>query len=220
MMRLLSALALSFMLLPLTGAAQSGGESYREGTHFTVLAQPVRTRNQDKIEVVELFWYGCGHCYNFEPLLQRWKRGLGDDVDFWQSPAMWNKPMQLHAQAYYTALVLGELDKVHNPMFSALNVDRKPLRDRASIGALFAENGVSQDRFEKAFNSFGVSSQVRQADARARSYKITGTPELVVNGKYRVSTRMAGGQAEMLKIVDFLVARERAAQAVAAKATE
>ena len=130
-------------------------------------------------------------------------------MDFWQSPAMWNAPMKLHAQAYYTAQALGVLEKVHNPMFSALNVDRAPLRSQKAIADLFAQNGVAREEFNKAFNSFGVKSQVRQADARARSYKITGTPEIVVNGKYLVSSRMSGGQAEMLKIVDFLVAKER-----------
>ncbi len=216
MIKTLYALVLSLVFLPMAGNTQGSGEAYREGTHYALLGQPVRTRDVSKIEVVELFWYGCGHCYNFEPLLHRWKRGLADDVDFWQSPAVWNQPMQIHAQAYFTAVALGELDKVHNPLFSALNVDRKPLRDQASLAALFAANGVAKDRFDKAFNSFGVKSQVRQADARARSYKITGTPEIVVNGKYRVTTRMAGGQAEMLKIVDYLVELERAAKSVEA----
>ncbi|MFT5482186.1 MAG: thiol:disulfide interchange protein DsbA [Halieaceae bacterium] len=209
MIRTLLAITFSLVLLPLAACAQDGQTSYIEGTHYTTLSQPVRTRNKDKIEVVEMFWYGCGHCYNFEPLIISWSSKVAADVDFWQSPAMWNAPMKLHAQAFYTAQALGVLEKIHNPMFSALNVDRSPLRSQKAIADLFAQNGVAREEFNKAFNSFGVKSQVRQADARARSYKITGTPEIVVNGKYLVSTRMSGGQAEMLKIVDFLVAKER-----------
>jgi thiol:disulfide interchange protein DsbA len=209
MIRLLSSLALFVALLPITACVQSAESKYVAGTHYSVLSQPIRTRNKDKIEVIEMFWYGCGHCYNFEPLLKRWKSTTSSDVDFWQSPAMWNKAMQIHAQAYFAALALGELDKVHNPMFSALNVDRKRLLDQDAIGDLFAANGVPRDKFNQAFNSFGVKSQVRQADARARAYKISGTPEIVVNGKYRVSASMAGGQAKMLEVVDFLIAKER-----------
>ncbi|MFT5575236.1 MAG: thiol:disulfide interchange protein DsbA, partial [Bermanella sp.] len=69
--------------------------------------------------------------------------------------------------------------------------------------------GVSEDKFRKVFNSFSVKSQVEQADARARGYGISGTPEMVVNGKFRVSTRTAGGQREMLKVVEYLVEQER-----------
>ena len=92
-----------------------------------------------------------------------------------------------------------------------MNVDRRRLASESEIAALFTANGVSEEDFTKAYNSFGVSSQVRQASARAKAAQITGTPEMMVNGKYRISTRKAGGQANMLKIADFLIAKERAA---------
>lgn len=205
---------LSMLLLSLTwnaANAQVSPERYQAGKHYTVLEQPVRTRDSDKVEVVELFWYGCPHCYHFEPLIKAWKSKAPDYVDFWQSPAVWNNKMKLHAQAFFAAKALGVLDKLHEPIFTALVVERKRLASPGEIASLFANYGVSEDDFNKAFNSFGVTSQVKQADARARSYQITGTPELVVNGKYRVSAGMAGGQAEMLKVTDFLIAKERAA---------
>ena len=80
MIRAISILVLTLTLVPWSPGALAVGESYRPGTHYTLLDQPVRTRSKDKIEVVELFWYGCGHCYNFEPLIQRWKRGLPDEI--------------------------------------------------------------------------------------------------------------------------------------------
>ncbi len=125
---------------------------------------------------------------------------------------MWNGLMQVHAKAFYTAEVLGVLDKVHMPLFQALNVDRRRLATESEIADLFAANGVSREDFSKAFNSFGVGSQVSQADSRARAAKIAGTPELMVAGKYRITTRKAGGQANMLKIAEFLIEKERAAQ--------
>ncbi len=197
-----------FILLPFTANA----EEFVAGTNYDVLVEPVRVLNPEKIEVVEVFWYGCGHCFRFEPSIEKWKAGLTSDVKFVRNPAMWNENMETHAKIFYAAEVLGVGEKMHLPIFNAMNKDQKKLIDEAEIAELFAKNNISADDFKKAFNSFGVASSVKQADARARSYKITGTPEMVVNGKYRVSAKSAGGQDEMLKVVDFLIAKERAAK--------
>jgi thiol:disulfide interchange protein DsbA len=186
-------------------------EKYQEGVHYDLINPVVRTADPDKIEVAEFFWYGCGHCYTFEPMVMQWKKTLGDDVDFRGSPAIWNQKMELHAQAFYAAEALGVLDTMHPVIFQAMNVDRKRLGSEEEIQELFVANGVSAEDFSKAFKSFGVNSQVRQANSRARAAKITGTPSIMVNGKYSIDTRKAGSQANMLKIADYLVEKERAA---------
>ena len=201
------------LLAPVVACAQEGGESYIEGTHYDLISPAVRTADPDKIEVAEFFWYGCGHCYTFEPVIGQWNQTLPEDVDFRGSPAMWNELMELHAQAYYAAEVLGVLDTMNPVLFHAMNVDKKRLSSAGEIEALFIANGVSAEDFAKAFNSFGVTSLVKQASARARSAKITGTPAIMVNGKYHVSTRKAGSQAGMLKVAEFLIEKERAAKA-------
>ncbi|BFM10013.1 thiol:disulfide interchange protein DsbA [Simiduia litorea] len=188
-------------------------EKYQAGVHYTVLDTPVRTADASKIEVTEVFWYGCGHCYHFEPLIQPWKKTLADDVAFVQSPAMWNGAMELHARAFYVAKALGVSEQMHSPLFEAMNVAGKRLANEAEIQEIFVANGVDADKFTKAFGSFGVTGQVRQADARARSYRITGTPELVVEGKYRVSAKEAGGQPQMLEVANFLIEKVRAERA-------
>lgn len=204
-------LSLSLILLvPLAACAQD--TTYQEGVHYDVISPALRARDPAQVEVVEFFWYGCGHCYNFEPLLAQWKKTLADDVDFLGSPAVWRAPMDLHAKAYYTAQALGVLDTMHPALFAAMNVDRKTLTTESDLAALFEANGVSVEDFSSTFSSFGINSQMRQADARARSAKISGTPEMVVAGKYRISTRKAGSQADMLKIADYLIAQERAAR--------
>ncbi len=104
---------------------------------------------------------------------------------------------------------------MHGALFAAMHVDRKRLASEAEIRSIFVANGVPAADFDKAFRSFGVGSQARQASALARSARVTGTPEMMVAGKYRISTRKAGSQANMLKIADFLIDRERAAGAVA-----
>lgn len=200
---------LAALVLIMTSALAAAQEPVA-GKNYAVLDQPVRTRDSSKVEVVEVFWYGCGHCYNFEPLIKQWKKRKPDYVDFQQSPAMWNATMKTHAAMFFTAEILGVMDKLHDPIFTSMNVERKRLANADEIEDLFADYGVDREEFRKTFKSFSVNSMVKQADARARSYKISGTPEVVVNGKYRVSARLAGGQAEMLKVVDFLIEKERA----------
>ena len=208
-------LSIPLLLLgPLACTAQESAESYAEGTHYSLIIPAVRTANPAKIEVVEFFWHGCSHCYNFEPILNQWKKNLADDVDFRGSPAVWNAGMELHAKAYYVAEVLGVLDKLHLALFQAMNVDRKRLSSEDEVAEVFVANGVSKEEFMKTLNSFGVSSQARQAASRARAAKISGTPEMMVNGKYRISTRLEAikGQGDMLKVATYLIAKERAAK--------
>lgn len=203
---------ISLLFLPMMACAEGGAPEFIEGQHYQRLNQAVRTRDPAKIEVVEVFWYGCPHCFHFEPLIKSWLQNKPEDVDFWRSPAMWNDLMRTHARAFYVADALGALDNLHEPLFEAINLQRRELATEQELERLFVDHGVSAEEFRKAYNSFGVTSQVRQADARARSYQIRGTPELVVDGRYRITARMAGGQEEMLDVVDFLVQRIRASQ--------
>jgi thiol:disulfide interchange protein DsbA len=207
---LLLALAMS-LAMSLALALPAQAQEFIEGEHYDLIAPAIRTTSGDKIEVTEFFAYSCGHCYNFDPVLAKWKSTLPDDVAFRGSPAVWNGLMEVHAKAFYAAEALDVLDKMHTPLFQAIIVDRKRLDDEDELADLFAAHGVAREDFSKAFNSFGVGSQVRQANARARAARITGTPEMMVAGKYRISTRKAGGQAEMLKVADFLIEKERAA---------
>jgi thiol:disulfide interchange protein DsbA len=200
----------------LTGTARA--DEYVEGEHYDVITPAITSRNPDRIEVTEFFSYGCGHCYNFEPLVSKWKENLGEDVVVVPSPVIWNKPMELLAKAYYAAEVLDVTDVMHLALFQAIHVDRQRLTSAADIAEVFEDAGVAEEDFLKAFNSFGVSSMARQADARARAAQIAGTPEVMVAGKYRISTRKAGSQAGMLEIAEFLIEKERAAKAAAAPA--
>jgi len=209
--RLLLSLSLAVFGLS-CAAADDAAKTYVAGTDYDLITPPVHTLDPGKIEVAEFFWYGCSHCYAFEPLLEQWKKTMPEDVSFRGIPAMWNERMELHARAFYTAEALGVLDTMRPVLFNALNVDHKPLSTQAEIGELFVANGVSEEDFNKTFTSFGVGSELRQAAAIAKAAQISGTPALMVNGKYHVSGRKAGTQADMLKVVDFLIEKERAAK--------
>lgn len=206
---LLAILAFVFSMAACAEESTTVAPSYKAGVHYAVLDTPSRTSDSSKIEVTEVFWYGCSHCFRFEPMVQQWKASAADDINFVHSPAMWNKLMETHARAFYTAKALGVFDKLHQPLFNALNLERRKLENAEELAELFVAQGVEKEAFLKAFKSFGVTSQVKQADARARSYRITGTPEIIVDGKYRVSAKMAGGQDKMLKVVDFLINKVR-----------
>ena len=190
-------------------ASEKKQKSYVEGVHYVVLDEPVATRDNSKIEVVEMFSYGCPHCYEFDPLVKKWSKQQTSEIDFWFFPAVWNEPMKLFAQAFYAADELNIIDKIHVPLFTSVLIEQKSIRNENDMINFFVEHGVDENTFIEAFNSMAVESQVKQAELRVREYKPAGAPEIVVNGKYRVDRMRAGGQQEMLAVVDFLINKER-----------
>lgn len=198
------------LLMPLAFSSFAQIERFVAGTHYTELAAPVNTNDSSKVEVLEVFWYGCSHCFRFEPLIANWEATMSDDVDFGRFPAMWNGLMEVHAQVYYTAEAMDALDVVHEHVFNAINIEGNRLQNEGQIGALFAKYGINEDEFAKSFNSFSVRTKVNQAKQRMQAYEIRSTPNMIVNGKYLVATGASVlTQADMLDVVDFLVEKER-----------
>ncbi len=221
--RIRQTVALLF-LVPLAISAYAQPARYLPGTHYVELSSPVRTQDPSKVEVVEAFWYGCSHCFRFEPLLHNWVSMLPEDVDFVLFPAQWNQLMKIHSQIFYTSEALlaagkidqAKFDELHEAAFNAINVEGNRLQNERQIGALFTEHGVSEADFSSTFNSFSVRTRVNQGDRRMQDYQVRSTPNMVVNGKYLVSTGQAvPTQQEMLNVVDFLVGLERQAMASA-----
>ena len=205
-------IALLISLLPVAFSSFAQIERYVAGTHYTELPNPVNTNDASKVEVLEAFWYGCSHCFRFEPLLTAWEEGLADDVEVVRFPALWNNLMKIHAQVYYTAEALNKVDVLHEPVFNAINLQGNRLQNERQIGELFAQYGISQEDFESAFNSFSVRTKVNQAEKRMQDYQIRSTPNMIVNGKYLVTTgQNVPTQEEMLEVVEFLVEKERQA---------
>ncbi len=188
-------------------------EPFIAGTHYEVLPAPVRTEDPNKIEVAEFFWYGCSHCYEFEPSVNAWSKKVAKDVNFVRVPVtFFGDSAVQHAKMYYTAKQLNKLDKLHESFFTAMHVGKQTLANKDEIGKLFLQQGVDMNTFKKTFDSFSTDSLTKLAQAKTNGSKITGTPEVVVNGKYRVSTRLAGSFPQMLKVVDFLIEKERKAK--------
>jgi len=200
------------VLMPFMLSSYGQIERYVAGTHYMEIANPVNTGDSSKVEVIEAFWYGCSHCFRFEPLITNWEENKPDDVDFVRFPALWNNLMKIHAQVYYAAEALDAVDVLHEHIFNAINVERNMLQNEGQISELFTEHGVSQEDFDRTFNSFSVRTKVNQAEARMQDYGIRSTPNMIVNGKYLITTsENVRTQQEMLEIVDFLVEKERQA---------
>ncbi|PHS75112.1 MAG: disulfide bond formation protein DsbA [Porticoccus sp.] len=205
----LSTLIVSVAMMVFAVSSAQAEDPYKAGVHYEVLAEAVATSNPAKIEVAEVFWYGCSHCYTFEPVLNTWTQALPDDVEFVRVPAIWHPTMRLHAKAYFTAKAMKVLDQIHEPVFEAMNLKKAKLKTEDEIADLFEANGIDRARFTKVFNSAGIDMAVDLAAKKQERYSTQGTPEMVVNGKYRISGRDNGGNEGMLKVASYLIQQER-----------
>jgi len=201
---------LCFLMIPVVACAQVDAP-YKEGEHYVELPDPVATSDTSKVEVVELFWYGCPHCYALEPSVVAWKEKMPSYVKFVQMPAVLNKSWEVHGRAYYAAKSLGVLDATHQALFNEIHAKRNPLYSQQRLAQFYAGYGVTEEAFNKAYNSFPVSAQISRVKKAQREYRATGVPLFIVNGKYKVSGTMKAGADGLFDVVDYLVERERAA---------
>lgn len=199
------------LVMSLVACAQDNSvELYQAGVHYDVLPSAVTTITPGKIEVTEAFSYGCGHCFRFEPLWKAWKAKQADDVAPVKLPVIFRDNFKPLARVLFTAKALGLEAEVNERMFAGIHNEKKNMASESVMASMFKELGIDEEKFMKTYKSFSVSSQVQQAEARMRSMNITGTPQLIVDGRYSISAGKAGGHAEMLKIADFLIAKVRA----------
>jgi thiol:disulfide interchange protein DsbA len=185
-------------------------DRFKDGTHYrrVVPAQPT-SAPPGKVEVVEVFWYGCGHCFQLDPAVESWrKKGKPQFVEFTRVPAMWNDTLRMHARLYYATEALGKLEELHTAIFREIHANNNPLNTLDKMQAFFKQHGVSPEEFQKAFSSFGVESKLQRADFLNRRYQVDSVPIVVVNGKYVTDQGMAGGERELFDVVDELATHE------------
>jgi thiol:disulfide interchange protein DsbA len=195
------------LLLLFFSCAQA--EEYVPGRHYEILDNPTITRNPSKVEVVEVFWFGCNHCYSLESYIQPWKRNLPNDVDFWKSHITWNTQAETHARLFYSAKALGIEEKAIPAAFTAIWREGRNLLGNSEVEYFFKGFGVEKERYLSVSNSFGVNNAVKQANNRMRQWAVTGVPTIIVNGKYKVSGTREIGTSKLLDVVDFLIEKER-----------
>ena len=196
-------------LLFLSASAQD--EPFIEDIHYELLdeIQPVQTGN--KIEVVELFWYRCPHCYRLEPYLVEWQSNMPDNVEYVPIPAILNPNWEFHARAFYTFQALGVLDPLHALLFDALHQKRLDINTLDALAEWAETNGVSGADIHKTFNSFAVENKINFANVISRKYGITGVPAIIIDGRYRTSVSLVGGHDKLIEAINYLI--DKAVQA-------
>lgn len=201
-------LSVVMVLTAYAASAQfSYAESFTDGKEYKTIAQQP-TSSGDKVEVLEFFWYGCPHCYHFEPFLTKWLSKKPANVDFVRIPAVFRPDWKVHARTYYALQELGKLEQLHEKIFAAIHKDRKRLNTLEEMADFLATQGGDKKTFTEAYNSFTVDGEMRKGVKKQAAYQINGVPTVIVNGKYMTSGSMTGTYDRLLEVVDFLVAKE------------
>ena len=207
--RIIRPLVAAGMLLLAAGGASA--IELTEGQQYKLLkpAQPTDVA-PGKVQVVEVFWYACSHCFAIEPKIEAWNaKGKPAYVESVQMPATWNELLKTHARVFYTAELLGRLKQLNGEIFREINVKGNRLDTPEKIEAFFVSHGVSKADFHKAFTSFAVESKLRQAEEMNKRYQITGTPTWVVGGKYVTDVTMAGSEDALFEVLNALAAKAK-----------
>lgn len=204
MKNLFSALSI-FLAFTLPSTAQE----FQEDVNFfpLLVEQPVRTG--DRIEVLEIFWYGCPHCYALEPYLKKWLKNKPEFVEFVQLPAVLNRSWAFDARVFYTFVALGLMDELHEAYFDAIHQDRRRMKNVEQVASWAQEQGIDPKLILDTFNSFGVDSMLANATQMSGRYEADGVPTIIIDGKYRTTVSLAGGHNEIIDLINYLAQRAK-----------
>jgi len=194
-------------ILMLTLSTLAFADAPKVGTEFDAVAQPISTDNPAKIEVMEIFWYGCPHCYHMEEPLNAWVKKLPSDVYFKRMPGLPNPSWAPMAKAFYAMETLGVGEKLHTKLFEAIHKQKtlNPTDEKAAIDWVTLQSGSDRLKVEQAFKSFTMNTDLNRAAQIFRASGATGVPTLVIDGKYITSATQAGGNEQALKVADYVI---------------
>lgn len=195
-----AAFSLGLVALPAAYAA------LRPGRDYELVEFPQPTLDPKRVEVLELFFYGCPHCFDLEPMLNKWVATLPRHAYFRRMPAIFNDGWVPLAKAYFAAEALGVVEKLHGEIFNAIHLQGMNLNNRDTLLRLVAARGVDAKKFAQAYDSFGVQAKVQQAREQTSAYGIQGVPSLIVDGKYRTSSSLTGSHEKLFPVLDELIA--------------
>jgi thiol:disulfide interchange protein DsbA len=182
---------------------------FQLGKHYNRLSPTQPTSSSpDKVEVAEVFWYGCPHCYALDPSLKSWVASKPEYVTFVRVPVVWSDVAKTHARAFYTAEALGKIGAVHDALFREIQEKHDLLDTEDKLLAFFGTFGVDAATFKAAYESAGVQTKLQRADELGRRYKIASVPTIVVNGKYVTDAGLAGGNEQLFALIGELAASE------------
>ena len=205
----------SFRACAATPTAAPSMSQWQAGVNYTVLGYPLApSLPKGKVEVHEVFWYGCSHCYHLDPYLESWKKEKPAFVEFVRIPVIWGPTQRQHAKLFYTLKKLGR-DDLHPKVFYAIHEGHKSLsaetdeQARALQLAFFKEQGIGEPQFNEAYDSAEVAKNVALAEQLTARYEVASVPTMIVQGAYSTSVTQAGGEKQLLSLIDDLAAREQ-----------
>ncbi len=192
--------------------AKKSAKQFSEGKHYVEIFPEMNTDvASGQVEVIELFWLGCPHCAKLEPTINAYKQNMPSYISFKQVPAVLNPSWKIHAKAFYTAQHL-DPDNEKNligKLFDTIHKERNSLATLEKIEAFFTEQGYTSSQFNNTINSMAVNAEIGQAKTIGAGSQSTSVPTIIINGKYRTSPYMAGGEENLMKIVNMLVQQEK-----------
>jgi len=197
-------------------AAASALAKWQAGTNYKLVPSPQPTTvAAGKVEVDEVFWYGCGHCYALDPHLESWNAEKPAYVEFVRVPVIWGPVQRQHAKLFYTLQALRRPD-LHAKVFDAIHQQglalsaRDEVEARALQFAFLNQQGVTEKQFDAAYDSMSVASNMLRAEDFTKKFAVGSVPIMVVNGKYITSVSEAGTEAKLLALINDLAASEKA----------
>jgi len=204
-MKKIIAVFMLFMGLSVSACA----ETYVDGKDYQSISQPTQTG--DKIEVLEFFWYGCPHCFAFEPRIQKWLKTKSTAAEFVRLPAVFRPSWKVHARTYYALEMMGIIEEMHTKIFSAMHNKKMKLDTLESMSGFLERQKVDKKKFLDTYNSFAVETRLRKAVKKLKDYNVRGVPAIAVNGKYYITASSAGSYEKLIDIVNYLIKKEEAA---------
>ena len=201
--------------LPSAGQLPAG--KWVPGTNYKVIAPAQPTdASPGKVEVIEMFWYGCPHCFALDPIIESWRKNKAPYIEFVRVPVMWGEAHRAHARLFYTLQALGKLEQLHAAVFNEIQSTGDSLyvqgdeQGTQRVQVQFARtHGVDPTEFLKAYSSFAVQTNLEKADELERRYKIDAVPTFVIDGKYETDVAQAGGQENLVQLINDLSASEK-----------
>jgi thiol:disulfide interchange protein DsbA len=176
---------------------------YELGKDYQLIDNPLQVRQDGMVEVSEIFWYGCNHCYSFESTINNWDANKPDYVKFSKMPVTWSQIHQLHASLYHTieALKLGK--GAHTAVFTTIHKENNFLGSQKSVVKFLSKLGVDEEKSKQYLNSFAVKQKVSRGIQVSRQLRITSVPMIIVDGKYMIVSKSS--RQEMLDVLDYVV---------------
>jgi len=188
--------------------ANTSQAEFVAGKNYLVLDKPVETETGEQIEVRELFWYFCPHCFSVHPKLEEWSEKMDSSAQLVLQPAVF-PGWEFGSTFYYVLEELGELERLHSSLYNAIHVQKLNLKTQQDFVTWLSLNGVDEDKANKVFKSFPVKVAVNKAKANTYKYRITGVPVFIVNGKYTVNATSAGSEEKIFEVIDYLIQKEK-----------